>query len=66
MTRILFKGFVFFIYGRRKLQIMIFLRTTLGDTAFREVLMFHPEAADEFIEYLKAVQEFEQLNTIYL
>lgn len=45
---------------------MIFLRTTLNDTAFREVLMFNPEAAEEFIDYLKMIQEYEQLNTIYL
>lgn len=45
---------------------MIFLRTTLGDTAFREVLMFNPEAATEFIQYLKIVQEYDQLNTVYL
>lgn len=44
----------------------MFIKSTLTNSLFREILLFKPEAADAYILYLKEAREYDELiETLY-
>ncbi|CAI4222536.1 unnamed protein product [Auanema sp. JU1783] len=46
--------------------VVLFLQQTLSDSIFRDILLRKPEAAEEYILYLKKVRDYDELvNTLF-
>ncbi|KJH40622.1 hypothetical protein DICVIV_13419 [Dictyocaulus viviparus] len=49
--------------GNVILTVVLFLKNTLMDSLFRDILLRKPQAADEYVAYLKVTRDYEELTT---
>ncbi|ETN76791.1 hypothetical protein NECAME_11426 [Necator americanus] len=49
--------------GNVILAVVLFLKNTLMDSLFRDLLLRKPEAAEEYIAYLKIIRDYDELTT---
>uniref|UniRef100_A0A0K0DPD8 Vps16_C domain-containing protein n=1 Tax=Angiostrongylus cantonensis TaxID=6313 RepID=A0A0K0DPD8_ANGCA len=49
--------------GNVILTVVLFLKNTLMDSLFRDILLRRPQAADEYISYLKLTRDYDELTT---
>ncbi|VDO10702.1 unnamed protein product [Haemonchus placei] len=49
--------------GNVILAVVLFLKSTLMDSLFRDLLLRKPQAADEYIAYLKTTRDYDELTT---
>lgn len=52
--------------GNVILTVVLFLKNTLMDSLFRDILLRRPQAADEYISYLKLTRVYDELTTTLL
>ncbi|KAK6037960.1 hypothetical protein COOONC_24535, partial [Cooperia oncophora] len=51
------------IDGNVILAVVLFLKSSLMDSLFRDLLLRKPQAADEYVAYLKTARDYDELTT---